>query len=326
MTGRRPDTTKVWEFVGEPRPHPTPAPGAPPERTPYPPPRHSPPVDHFRELGVGRDWVSMPQFFKQHGYLTLGNGKLYHPSSAQENIGMPFMDWPASWSPEYPYFFPRDDPGGDNRTCAAQGPDVLPPGSPPAEKFVWCALEVKKDDSVLFGQQIRDKCIADLELAANRSRGAGAGRPFFVGCGEPEPATPARPRPSLTPAAGFHKPHAPYYAPKEFFDRLPPPEQVPLPLDTFAPVGMPTVAWHPYADVKGMVEHPQFNGTVNMTRLHVYRRAYYAAISYTDYNIGRILARLDALGLAASTAVVVFGDHGYQLGMAEPPLPPTPWR
>jgi hypothetical protein len=58
MTGRRPDTTKVWEFK-----------------------------DHFREDGVGSNWVSMPQFFKQHGYLTLGVGKLYHPSSAKENIG-----------------------------------------------------------------------------------------------------------------------------------------------------------------------------------------------------------------------------------------------
>jgi iduronate 2-sulfatase len=46
----------------------------------------------------------------------------------------------------------------------------------------------------------------------------------------------------------------------------------------------------------------------------VYRRAYYAAISYTDYNIGRILDKLDALGLTESTITVVFGDHGYQLG------------
>ena len=83
----------------------------------------------------------------------------------------------------------------------------------------------------------------------------------------------------------------------------------------FAPVGMPTVAWHPYADVSGMVETPQFNGTVNHTRLHVYRRAYYASIAYTDYNIGVIVDKLDATpGLKDTTAVVVFGDHGYQLG------------
>jgi hypothetical protein len=123
MTGRRPDTTKVWEFA-----------------------------DHFREVGVGKEWVSMPQYFKQFGYLTLGGGKLFHPSSAKENIGMPFMDWPESWSPERPYFFPRDDPGAF--TCAAQGPVALGPGSHPHDRFVWCAMEIDKDDHVTFGQQV----------------------------------------------------------------------------------------------------------------------------------------------------------------------------
>merc|ERR1719272_138872 len=120
-------------------------------------------------------------------------------------------------------------------------------------------------------------------------------RPFFVGC-------------------GFHKPHAPHYAPKEFYDRLPHWSEVPLPLDQFAPVGMPQVAWHPYTDVAGMVETPAFNGTVNNTRLHQYRKAYYASISYTDYNIGQILNKLEAVGHKDDTIAIVFGDHGYQLG------------
>ena len=51
-----------------------------------------------------------------------------------------------------------------------------------------------------------------------------------------------------------------------------------------------------------------------MTRLRVYRRAYYAAIAYTDYNIGAILNKLENLELDKSTVVVCFGDHGYQLG------------
>eukprot|EP00039_Didymoeca_costata_P032682 m.38853 g.38853 ORF g.38853 m.38853 type:complete len:235 (-) comp9484_c0_seq2:17-721(-) len=48
MSGRRPDTTRVWEFE-----------------------------DHFREPQVGPNWVTLPQYFKQFGYLTLGGGKLY---------------------------------------------------------------------------------------------------------------------------------------------------------------------------------------------------------------------------------------------------------
>jgi iduronate 2-sulfatase len=68
-------------------------------------------------------------------------------------------------------------------------------------------------------------------------------------------------------------------------------------------------------DTKSASKPTWINGTVNQTRLHVYRKSYYAAISYTDYNIGRIVDTLDATGtLKDETVVVVFGDHGYQLG------------
>ena len=43
-------------------------------------------------------------------------------------------------------------------------------------------------------------------------------------------------------------------------------------------------------------------------------RAYLAASSYLDWNVGRVLAALDRLGLREKTIVVFWGDHGYQLG------------
>ena len=52
VCGRRPDTTRVWEFT-----------------------------DHFREKSVAAKWTSLPQFFKKHGYFVLGGGKLHHPAS-----------------------------------------------------------------------------------------------------------------------------------------------------------------------------------------------------------------------------------------------------
>jgi iduronate 2-sulfatase len=71
MTGRRPDTTQVFNFV-----------------------------DHFRSTH-GKNWSSLPQYFKQHGYLTLGTGKLYHPEVP------PAKDVPFSWSSdEHPYVSP----------------------------------------------------------------------------------------------------------------------------------------------------------------------------------------------------------------------------
>jgi iduronate 2-sulfatase len=77
MTGRRPDTTKVWEFD-----------------------------DHFRQSGPGTSngigWQTLPEYFKLRGYVTLGSGKLFHPTSPPDN------DCPRSWSVEVaPYYSPE---------------------------------------------------------------------------------------------------------------------------------------------------------------------------------------------------------------------------
>jgi iduronate 2-sulfatase len=42
--------------------------------------------------------------------------------------------------------------------------------------------------------------------------------------------------------------------------------------------------------------------------------AYYAAITFMDEQVGRIMTELDRLGLRESTAVVFISDHGYHLG------------
>ena len=44
------------------------------------------------------------------------------------------------------------------------------------------------------------------------------------------------------------------------------------------------------------------------------RRAYLACLRYTDRQVGRVLAALEQNGLADSTVVVLWGDHGWYLG------------
>ena len=44
------------------------------------------------------------------------------------------------------------------------------------------------------------------------------------------------------------------------------------------------------------------------------RRGYHAAQSYTDAQIGRLLAELDNQGLADNTIIVLWADHGWKLG------------
>ncbi|NJK42641.1 MAG: sulfatase-like hydrolase/transferase [Aquincola sp.] len=43
-------------------------------------------------------------------------------------------------------------------------------------------------------------------------------------------------------------------------------------------------------------------------------RGYAAAVSFVDAQIGKVLEKLESLGLADDTIVVLWGDHGYFLG------------
>ena len=80
-------------------------------------------------------------------------------------------------------------------------------------------------------------------------------------------------------------------------------------LDRLAEKGEPFFLWLHYMDAHAPYEqHPQFD--FGPRRLD----AYDSEIAYCDHEIGRVLDRLDALGLADNTVVVVFSDHGEAFG------------
>lgn len=115
-------------------------------------------------------------------------------------------------------------------------------------------------------------------------------------------------------AVGFHKPHLPFCAPKRYWD-LYDRARLPLAPQPNFPAGAPELARNygipAYGDVPEGGGAKVVYGEATARRLI---HGYAACTSYTDAQIGRVLDELKALGLAANTYVVLWGDHGWLLG------------
>jgi uncharacterized sulfatase len=107
-------------------------------------------------------------------------------------------------------------------------------------------------------------------------------------------------------AAGFYKPHTPYVAPAKYFD-LYPMAKIQLPR-----VGVDFPSQVPKPALASTAPWPYFGVTPDQAR--ECKQAYYAAISFVDAQIGKLLDTMDRLQLWDNTVVVFWSDHGYHLG------------
>lgn len=111
-------------------------------------------------------------------------------------------------------------------------------------------------------------------------------------------------------AAGFIRPHVPFYAPQRWFD-LHPLDSIQLPpylLDDQSDI--PDISRHlheilPMPTTEWAKEQEEWKAIV---------QAYLACISFVDHYVGQVLDALDASPYADNTVVVVWSDHGYHLG------------
>ncbi len=113
-------------------------------------------------------------------------------------------------------------------------------------------------------------------------------------------------------AVGFVKPHLPFNAPAKYWD-LYARDDVPLADNPYAPQDAPEAALHNWGELRAYFDIPA-EGPVSEEMAHGLVHGYYAATSYTDAQVGRVLAQLEALGLRDGTIIVFWGDHGWQLG------------
>ncbi len=113
-------------------------------------------------------------------------------------------------------------------------------------------------------------------------------------------------------AVGFWKPHAQFNPPRKYWD-LYDRKTISLPANPAPPRDVPPIALHDSREIlRGFRERPDTKPTDEDVR--TLRHGYYAATSYVDAQVGKVVDELDRLGMADNTIIVFWSDHGFHLG------------
>lgn len=240
------------------------------------------------------DVVTLPQYFKQHGYRTQAIGKVFHgvfPEGASKTKWDTMGD-PASWSvpairfgPRY--YFTEEGIASAKTAFEKSYPGLKQRGVDWTERLVFGLATEAPDvpDEQFYDGKVASTAIATLRELKSSSE------PFFL-------------------ALGFIKPHSPFIAPKKYFDLY---KDTQVADNSEFPRGAPEIAGHSSGEIRRYSDQPKRGEFSSASQLRL-RHAYAACISFIDAQVGIVLDELDRLGLADNTIVCVLGDHGYHLG------------
>ncbi len=224
------------------------------------------------------DVVMLPEYFGAHGYFTARVGKVAHGRYEAA------VKWDISenaarrehYLPGVDHSEVRDNTWIEGANDGLSRAEILghldrPTGMP----LSWRATDETEAETP-DGQTTRRV----IELMRENQ-----GNPFFI-------------------AAGFHKPHQPWVAPKEFFQQHPISEvvQPDEPADDTADIPAPALGNYPEDK-----DHSE-----EQVRQAI--AAYHATVTLMDVQVGLLMEALTELELERSTIVVFFSDHGFHLG------------
>ena len=238
------------------------------------------------------EFVTLPQHFRRHGYQAVSLGKIYHhrsddPKGWSTAAWAPSSDWAGGWRA---YRDPASAAVCKRRLAEARGQweaakkagrkawRLKAPGGPAFE-----GPDVP--DGAYPDGMVADKAIAELRRLKDKA--------FFL-------------------AVGFVKPHLPFNAPRKYWD-LYDPRAIELPSNTRAPLDAPELALTHWGELRAYAGIPR-QGPVDAATARQLIHGYQACVSYTDAQVGRVVAELDRLGLRDRTIIILWGDHGWKLG------------
>jgi arylsulfatase A-like enzyme len=229
------------------------------------------------------DVVTLPQLFKNNGYESRSIGKIFHVTNGNHEDDI-------SWSAQA-----WQSPKSDNSQAAAKQQANTERTKSGQRKIGAEAFEPRANmqpygspdvaDNQLLDGKIADKAVSVMNEVKDK--------PFFL-------------------AVGFHKPHSPWVAPKKYWNMY---SDADIHLAEYQelPAGAPAFASNDageFRSYKGIPKEGLIPEATQRDAIH----SYYACISYTDAQVGKVLKELDRLGLRQNTVVILWGDHGYQLG------------
>ena len=223
-----------------------------------------------------QDAVVLSQHFRNHGYRSVGGGKIFHtlqwtPGDSQND--------PSSWDdyrgdPNDPISsdWPRPSLISDAELGLTSG---RPLGGGVLSQLFGAAPLLEAEES--YGDHlVTDWAINQMNQPTDK--------PLFL-------------------AVGLFRPHIPWEVPKRWFD-LYPLKDVKLPKhledDLKDAHSHGREGWH-----KWVRDNKQWK---------IFMQGYLASISYVDYQLGRLLDGLDSSPLKGNTIIILWSDHGFHIG------------
>ena len=275
LTGKRPDYTKVWDLKTKMR-------------------------------DINPHILTIPEHFKNNGYQTIGLGKIYDPRCVDKDKDKP--SWSVPHIKESTFKYPKGFKSPalgfyqskeiTTKVYALMN-EAKRKGEKNANEYVRNRYKPPFENADVPDDAYVDGAIANrsIELLENMD----VSKPFLL-------------------AVGFKRPHLPFVAPKKYWDMY---DENKIKLASYQNKSKNAVdiAYHKSGEMRSYKSPELKYRSNNQGLLELDKdfqrkliHGYYAATSYIDAQIGKVVAKLKEKGLDKNTIIVLWGDHGWHLG------------